>query len=469
MSSFLEHMSAERQQLFGELAEQRLLSAGETLIKRGDRGADFFRVQKGSLEVVDSSARPEVVLDVLGPGTFVGEMGFITRQPRSADVRAAEDAVVLTWKASTLAHALSTNTDLASDFYKAAALLLSQRLNNTTKAATVGALSGPALVSGRVTGARALAERLKAGLLEVERLVREDRSGAGPDKREEAQRELRAYLDDMVFSGRRLFAGLGPREAASAGELLRNELQPYLLRSRTGRLCVDQGGGRARILAHIEIGEPRGADPLGLLLDQELLRLPTSCALRDRGSMTVDAIHSVLPQRACRVLLIPAGAGTTSAKLVPIMAANGGEVTVADSDRDALGSLNSGASVGTGKVRMRLVHEELGLLSVRGSNTFFGPQDVVVLDGLVEYLPMRVLARLLPTLRKSMATGSTLVLNVLGPTPDRVLFDYLLGWRTLRRQPQEVIELIGELGFVSARVAVQSGAVSVICAENPGR
>ena len=151
------------------------------------------------------------------------------------------------------------------------------------------------------------------------------------------------------------------------------------------------------------------------------------------------------------------------------MAAKGGEVTVADSDRDALGSLNAGASLGAGKIRMRLVHEELGLLAIQGSETYFGPQDVVVLDGLLEYLPMRVLARLLPTLKKSMARGSTLVVNLLGPTPDRMLFDHLLGWRTLRRQPQEVLELIGELGFVSGRVAVEKGAVCVVCAQIPTR
>jgi CRP-like cAMP-binding protein len=469
MSSFLEHMSAERQKLFGELAEQRQLLTGEILINRGDSSADLFYLQKGSLEVVDSSARPEAVLEVLSPGSFVGEMAFITRQPRSADVRAADNAVVLAWKSSTLASALSANSGLASDFYRAVALVLSQRLSNTTKAAKVGALSRPILVGGQLTLARELAERLKGGLLEVERLVRADHSGAGPDRLVEAQRELRAHLDQVVFNGSRLFAGLGPREVVSAGELLRNELQPYLLRSRTGRLCVEQGGGRARILAHIELGEPRGADPLGVLLDQELLRLPTACALRDRGTMTVAVIQGVLPERASRVLLIPAGAGTTSAKLVPIMAAKGGEVTVADSDRDALGSLNAGASLGAGKIRMRLVHEELGLLAIQGSETYFGPQDVVVLDGLLEYLPMRVLARLLPTLKKSMARGSTLVVNLLGPTPDRMLFDHLLGWRTLRRQPQEVLELIGELGFVSGRVAVEKGAVCVVCAQIPTR
>lgn len=462
MSSFLEHMSAERQQLFGELAEQRLLSAGETLIKRGETGADFFRVEKGSLEVVDTSARPEVVLDVLGPGTFVGEMGFITRQPRSADVRAAEDAVVLTWKGSTLSQALENNTDLASDFYKAAALLLSQRLNNTTKAATVGALSGPGLISPQSSGARALAERLKAGLLEVERLVRAGRTpGADGDA---AQRGLRGYLQEMVFTGRRLFAGLGVRESRAAGELLRNELQPYLLRSRTGRLCLEIGGGSARVLAHVELGEPRGADPLGVLLDQELLRLPTACAIRDRVGATVNVIQDALPERSARVLMLPAGAGTTCARLVHIMAAHGGEITVVDSDRDALGSLNAGANLGADKVRLRLVHEELGLLAVQGSSTFFGPQDVVVLDGLSEYLPMRVLARLLPTLRKSMASRSTLVLNLLGPTEDHVLFEHLLGWRTLRRSPSEVLELMGELGFANAR-AVDHGPVQVLTAQ----
>ncbi|MED5372372.1 MAG: cyclic nucleotide-binding domain-containing protein [Myxococcota bacterium] len=456
MSSFLDHMSDAHRKRMSVLADTRLVSAGQVLIERGERDQDFYRVEQGSLEVVDTTSRPQVVLDVLGAGTFVGEMAFITRQPRTAQVRAAEDAVVLCWKAAVLQAELAKDAELAAAFYKAAAQLLSQRLRATTRAATGGSLGRGESNTMDLGGARGLADRIKAGLLEVERLVREDERAA--------RQELGAVAAELMDAGGRLFTSLGEREATEAGKLLQAELQPYLLRSRTGSLCAELGGGGAQVLAHVELGEATGGDALGRLLDRSLLMLPTAVALRARVQATVDAVESVLPEGRVRVLCMPVGPGTTIARLHPTLAMHGGEVTAADGNRDSLASLNTGGTIGTGRVRMRLLHEDLGLLAVKGSSTFFGPQNVVVLDGLAEYLPTRVLAHMLPALKRSLDRDAHLVINMLLPSRDHFVFDHLLDWRTLRRQPEPLLDLLRTLEFGDPKVVWQEGSAAVIVA-----
>ena len=78
------------------------LDEGDHLLRRGAKGGDIYLVEAGSLEVVDMRQSPEIILDVLGPGRIVGEMGFVDEAPRSADVRALEDATVRHWTRESL-------------------------------------------------------------------------------------------------------------------------------------------------------------------------------------------------------------------------------------------------------------------------------------------------------------------------------------------------------------------------------
>ena len=82
----------ERFPLFGALtAEQREVlmlhfvpfaaNPGERIIRKGDRSDAIYFISSGQVEV--SVARRRIHL---GPGNFIGEMGLITGQPRSADV-----------------------------------------------------------------------------------------------------------------------------------------------------------------------------------------------------------------------------------------------------------------------------------------------------------------------------------------------------------------------------------------------
>ena len=79
---FISHLtSVDRERLITEGEVQRL-SAGEYLLRRGQRGGDMYLVESGRLEVVDIRQSPEVVLDVLGVGRVVGEMAFVDGSAR---------------------------------------------------------------------------------------------------------------------------------------------------------------------------------------------------------------------------------------------------------------------------------------------------------------------------------------------------------------------------------------------------
>ncbi len=68
---------------------------GETIIRAGDDGDSMFVVSRGGVDVrVDSNGAPRTI-NQLGEGGFFGEMALFTGEPRTANVVAAEETVVL--------------------------------------------------------------------------------------------------------------------------------------------------------------------------------------------------------------------------------------------------------------------------------------------------------------------------------------------------------------------------------------
>lgn len=82
--------------LYGSADEKNTqrLSTGETLIKKGEIDKNVYFVIDGSFFVLDEIKGQKVVLGTIKKGEIVGMMSLLTDSPRSANVIAAEDAVV---------------------------------------------------------------------------------------------------------------------------------------------------------------------------------------------------------------------------------------------------------------------------------------------------------------------------------------------------------------------------------------
>jgi CRP-like cAMP-binding protein/flavin-dependent dehydrogenase len=69
---------------------------GEAIVRESEEGNCMFVIQTGEVEVVTRREGKEVRLAVLGEGDFFGEMALVTREVRSATVRARGPVRVLT-------------------------------------------------------------------------------------------------------------------------------------------------------------------------------------------------------------------------------------------------------------------------------------------------------------------------------------------------------------------------------------
>ena len=68
----------------------REYNAGETIFREGDRGSEFFVIQRGRVRIL-SGNRP---LETLGENEIFGEMALIDDSPRSASAVAETDVAV---------------------------------------------------------------------------------------------------------------------------------------------------------------------------------------------------------------------------------------------------------------------------------------------------------------------------------------------------------------------------------------
>jgi len=464
--NLFDHLDAAVRASLDDLAETVRARSGERIIRRGERDGDLFRVISGRLEVVDGRSRPELVLGVLGPGAVVGEMAFVAGSARSADVRAGSDTVLLRWPRSTLNTWLGDDAAASANFHRAVSLVLAERLERLNREAASGSFvdRSAAVSADDASRVRRLAESLKLAFIDIEnQLV--------PGRELDHRRELGTALGAFIGQGENLFKALQPEARIGAGKLLSRELHPYLARSRFAELARRQDeASRAPLLGHLLVAAPEGTDPLGRLLDAILLELPTARGLRRRMEATADHLEALapsLPDGSLKLGVVGVGSGALVAALGQVYGRRAAELTCVDNDRRALAFLQSGTEGHTSKLKLRLQHEDLAALFRGRSETWIDAHDVVVLRGVVDHLPDRVVGASGPVLKKLLRPGGHLVVSVLSPGADSFFFEHLLGWPTVRRDPVVFVEVLKSLGFRDVSVAWSKAPAHVVTARAP--
>jgi CRP/FNR family transcriptional regulator, cyclic AMP receptor protein len=91
-----ESLSEADLQSFAELVRERSYPRGSVIVFEEDPGDALYVVATGQVKVVlVAEDGREVILSVLGPGTFFGEMAILDEGPRSAHVIAMEESNLL--------------------------------------------------------------------------------------------------------------------------------------------------------------------------------------------------------------------------------------------------------------------------------------------------------------------------------------------------------------------------------------
>jgi len=118
------------------LARTITLGPTERIIVQGNAGSSLFVLHEGALEVIAKTDGVERALAELEPGAVVGEVAFLTGQPRTATVRAVDAATVIEIAARHLGPIVRERPVILEDL----TALMTQRLARSEEALTPGTL-----------------------------------------------------------------------------------------------------------------------------------------------------------------------------------------------------------------------------------------------------------------------------------------------------------------------------------------
>src|SRR5690349_16144293 len=129
-SPLFEHLDAASMARLSDESSIVEVTRGEVIMREGGESDCLFVILQGSLEVFRDGAAGISVLAVLGHGASVGEMGVLTREPRTSSVRARRDSTLIRIPAAVFETALQHNARVTLQL----ARTLSERLKQTTAA-----------------------------------------------------------------------------------------------------------------------------------------------------------------------------------------------------------------------------------------------------------------------------------------------------------------------------------------------
>jgi len=116
-----------------QLMELQRVAQWTVIVKQGEHGDAMYLILEGELRVRLIASGKETILSTLGPGEFFGDMALFDQGPRSADVVANVDSVVLKITANAFADLAKSAPDLAAPFLMATVKTLAARIRADNK------------------------------------------------------------------------------------------------------------------------------------------------------------------------------------------------------------------------------------------------------------------------------------------------------------------------------------------------
>lgn len=126
--SVLKALSLEEIQALARNVELCEFRKGETILRHGDTGDSMFFIFEGSLDIqIPKENGEKTSVASLWPGDCVGEISMLTGEPRSADVVALSDVLLLQVTKEGIQPVLSNNPDLVD---KLSRILAERKIQN---------------------------------------------------------------------------------------------------------------------------------------------------------------------------------------------------------------------------------------------------------------------------------------------------------------------------------------------------
>lgn len=115
-----------------EVFYERTYQDGEAIFEQGQPGAALFFIEDGQVAIhVNSKSENPLQLALLSKGQFLGELALLDESPRSAAAISIGNTKLLALYRKDLEVLSKTKPEIASEIYKALAMIVGDRLKAT--------------------------------------------------------------------------------------------------------------------------------------------------------------------------------------------------------------------------------------------------------------------------------------------------------------------------------------------------
>jgi len=126
-------MSDEQLEKFAGFMEVEKFPQWSVIVKQGDPGDTMYLILQGELRVRINVAGRETILTTLGVGDFFGDISLFDQGPRSADVVANSDSILLKISAAAVEELSKKAPELATPFLRNIGRTMSARIRADNK------------------------------------------------------------------------------------------------------------------------------------------------------------------------------------------------------------------------------------------------------------------------------------------------------------------------------------------------
>jgi hypothetical protein len=129
----LASMTDEQLERFAQFMEVEKVPQWSVIVKQGDPGDSMYFILEGELRVRINVMGKETILATLTAGEFFGDISLFDRGPRSADVVANSDSLVVKISAAALDDLAKEAPEIATPFLRAIGRTLTARIRADNK------------------------------------------------------------------------------------------------------------------------------------------------------------------------------------------------------------------------------------------------------------------------------------------------------------------------------------------------
>ena len=126
-------MNDEQLQRFADFMEVEKVPQWSVIVKQGESGDTMYLILQGELRVRINDLGKETILATLGAGEFFGDISLFDHGPRSADVIANMDSILLKISSSAIEELSKEAPELATPFLRNIGQTLSARIRADNK------------------------------------------------------------------------------------------------------------------------------------------------------------------------------------------------------------------------------------------------------------------------------------------------------------------------------------------------